>query len=79
MNRHLIALITFLTLIPLVYYIPPALDVYLMPLLTEYGLPVRLSITIIAVAIIVPIISYLVIPTSMKLYTKMKVEKPSLR
>lgn len=68
MNRHLIALITFLTLIPLVYFIPPALEVYLMPLLIELGLPLRLSITIIAVAMIVPIISYLVIPASMKLF-----------
>ena len=70
MNRHLIALITFLTLIPLVYFIPPALDMHLTPILTELGLPVRLSITIIAVAIIVPIISYLVIPTSMKIFSK---------
>lgn len=68
MNRHLIALITFITLIPLVYFIPPALDVYLMPLLTELGFPPRLSIIFIAVAIIVPIISYLVIPASMKLF-----------
>ena len=69
MNRHLIALITFSTLIPLVYFIPPALEIYLMPLLTELGLPIRLSITTIAVAIIVPIISYIIIPTSVKAYT----------
>lgn len=68
MNRHLIALITFLTLIPLVYFIPPGLEGYLMPSLIELGLPLRFSITIIAVAIIVPIISYLVIPASMKLF-----------
>jgi len=68
MNRHLIALITFLTLIPLVYFIPPALDTYLKPLLLELNLPINLSITIIAVAIIVPIISYIVIPTCMKLH-----------
>ena len=68
MNRHLIALITFLTLIPLVYFIPRALEGYLMPSLIELGLPLRFSITIIAVAIIVPIISYLVIPASMKLF-----------
>jgi len=70
MNRHLIALITFLTLIPLVYFIPPALEVYLLPLLTEFGFPARLSITVVAVAIIVPIISYLVIPISMKVFSK---------
>ena len=68
MNRHLIALITFLTLIPLVYFIPPALDIYLKPLLMELNLPLQLSITIIAVAIIVPIISYIVIPVCMKLH-----------
>lgn len=68
MNRHLIALITFLTLIPLVYFIPPALDIYLKPLLLKLNLPLQLSITIIAVAIIVPIISYIVIPTCMKLH-----------
>ena len=71
MNRHLIALITFLTLIPLVYFIPPALEIYLMTLLTELGLPIRLSITTIAVAIIVPIISYLIIPASMKVFAKL--------
>ena len=71
MNRHLIALITFLTLIPLVYFIPPALEIYLMPLLTELGLPIRVSITTIAVAIIVPIISYLIIPTSMKVFAEL--------
>ena len=75
MNRHLIALITFLTLIPLVYFIPPALEIHLMPLLIELGLPARLSITIIAVAIIVPIISYLMIPMSMKAFSKAKLEK----
>ena len=68
MNRHLITLITFLTLIPLVYFIPPALDHYLKPFLVEFNLPIHLSITIIAVAIIVPIISYAVIPTCMKLH-----------
>ncbi len=68
MNRHLIALITFLTLIPLVYFIPPALDIYLKPLLREFNFPTNLSITIIAVAIIVPIISYIVIPACMKLH-----------
>lgn len=68
MNRHLIALITFLTLIPLVYFIPPTLDMYLKPLLMELNLPLHLSITIIAVAIIVPIISYIVIPMCMKIH-----------
>lgn len=74
MNRHLISLITFLTLIPLVYFIPPALEVYLLPLLTELDFPARLSITVVAVAIIVPIISYLVIPISMKIFAKSKLK-----
>lgn len=70
MNRHLIALITFLALIPLVYFIPSGLENFLTPLLIAWNLPVRLSITILAVATIVPIISYLVIPFMAKVFAR---------
>lgn len=70
MNRHLIALVTFFALIPLVYFIPSGLEHYLIPWLIEWNLPVRLTITILAVAVIVPIISYLVIPLMAKVFAR---------
>ena len=63
-NKHLIALINYFTLIPLVYFIPQLLNPYLPanPLLQ----------VCIVVAIIVPIISYIVMPLAMKRLTKSK-------
>jgi len=63
-NKHLIALINYFTLIPLVYFIPLWLSPYLPanPLLQ----------VCVVVAIIVPIISYVVMPIAMKLLTKPK-------
>lgn len=63
-NKHLIALINYLTLVPLVYFIPTWLQAYL----PENKL---LQVSII-VAIIVPIISYIVMPLAMKLLNKQK-------
>jgi len=57
-NKHLIALINYLALVPLVYFIPT----WLQPYLPENKL---LQVSII-VAIIVPIISYIVMPLTMK-------------
>ena len=54
MNRHLIAFITFVALIPLVYFIPEWVSRFL--------IADRLGNVIISVAIIVPLISYLVLP-----------------
>jgi uncharacterized membrane protein (DUF485 family) len=61
-NKHLIALINYLALVPLVYFIPA----WLQPYLPENKL---LQVSII-VAIIVPIISYIVMPLTMKRFNK---------
>ncbi|WP_019025874.1 hypothetical protein [Colwellia piezophila] len=58
-NKHLIALINYITLVPLVYFIPQ----WLGPYLPENQL---LQVCIV-VAIIVPIISYIVMPITMKI------------
>ncbi len=57
-NKHLIALINYLALVPLVYFIPAWLQPYLPE--SEF-----LQVCIV-VAIIVPIISYIVMPFTMK-------------
>ena len=61
-NRHLIALINYLALVPLVYFIP----MWLQPYLPEHKF---LQVCII-VAVIVPIISYIVMPLTMKLLSQ---------
>jgi uncharacterized membrane protein (DUF485 family) len=63
-NKHVIALINYFTLIPLVYFIPQWLGPYLPanPLLQ----------VCIVVAIIVPFISYILMPIAMKQLTKVK-------
>jgi uncharacterized membrane protein (DUF485 family) len=63
-NKHLIALINYLALVPLVYFIPA----WLQPYLPENKF---LQVSII-VAIIVPIISYIVMPLTMKRLNKKK-------
>lgn len=63
-NKHLIALINYFTLIPLVYFIPEWVNPYL---------PANKFLQVcIDVAIIVPIISYIVMPIAMK-----RLNKPS--
>ena len=57
-NRHLIAFITFLSLVPLVYIIPN--------LIAQYLVADRLLNVILSLGIIVPIISYLIVPISIK-------------
>lgn len=61
-NKHLIALINYLALVPLVYFIPG----WVQPYLPEGKL---LEVSIV-VAIIVSIISYIVMPLTMKLLNK---------
>jgi len=57
-NRHAIAIFTFVILLPLVYYIPP----WLMRNVTDN----HLFVTVLAVAIIVPIVSYIALPLLFK-------------
>ena len=63
LNQHAIAAITFIALIPLVYYIPD----WMMQLLPSN----KLSNTLISLALIVPIISYIVIPATNWLTVKL--------
>lgn len=61
-NKHLIALINYITLVPLVYFIPEWVNPYL---------PANKLLQVaIDVAIIVPIISYVVMPITMKKLNK---------
>ncbi|GLX83572.1 hypothetical protein [Thalassotalea eurytherma] len=57
-NKHLVALVNYLALVPLVYFIPA----WLQPYLPDNQL---LQVCII-VAVIVPIISYIVMPITMQ-------------
>ncbi|OUS24228.1 hypothetical protein A9Q99_25175 [Gammaproteobacteria bacterium 45_16_T64] len=57
-NRHVIALITFLALIPLVYFIPDVL--------AEFLPDNKLLNVTVTVGIIVPIISYIIMPFALK-------------
>ncbi len=59
-NRHLMALVTFLSLLPLVYFIPELIILHV----TDH----KLLSTLLAVAIIVAIISYAVMPCFIKAY-----------
>jgi len=63
-SQHMMALITFLALVPLVYFIPD--------LVARFLPASKLLNVIVAVGIIVPIISYLVMPASIKLLSKYK-------
>jgi antibiotic biosynthesis monooxygenase (ABM) superfamily enzyme len=57
-NQHLVPLITYLALVPLVYFVPDFVAQFL---------PAnKLLNVIVAVGVIVPIISYMVIPISLK-------------
>lgn len=57
-NRHWVALYTFVILLPLVYLIPPWVMAYVTD---NHGL-----VTVVSVAIIVPIVSYLALPNCLK-------------
>jgi len=58
-NRHFMAMITFILLLPLVYFIPPFVNNNL----TSN----HLHVTVITVAIIVPLLTYLLIPMVVKI------------
>ncbi len=66
-NKHLLAVINYIALVPLVYFIPT----WVIPYLPDNKL---LQVSIV-VAIIVPIISYLVMPITMKTLMKKKPAK----
>lgn len=59
-NRHVISIFTFVTLLPLVYYIPP----WLMHNVTNN----HFLVTLLALAIIVPVVSYVALPLLFKLF-----------
>lgn len=59
-NRHVIAIFTFIVLLPLVHYIPP----WLLLNVTDD----HFYVTILALLIIVPIISYVAIPALFRGY-----------
>jgi uncharacterized membrane protein (DUF485 family) len=65
-NKHLLALINYIALVPLVYFIPQ----WLGPHLPENQL---LQVCII-VAVIVPIIAYIVMPITMKFLNRKPVQ-----
>lgn len=58
-NKHIMAMITFIILLPLVYFIPP---------FVSYNLTSEhLHVTVISVSIIVPLLSYILIPLVIKI------------
>ncbi|PCH62752.1 MAG: hypothetical protein COC19_02430 [SAR86 cluster bacterium] len=59
-NRHIMALVTFLSLLPLVYYIPG----WIISNITDN----HLGSTVLAVAIICVVISYFILPLFIKVY-----------
>ncbi len=63
-NRHLVAVLTFIGLIPLVYFIPPWVATNISNN--------QLAVTVIAVAVIVPIITYLWLPWCLRLLLGIK-------
>ena len=65
-SRHIMALLTFLALLPLVYFIPPWVAEYISD---QHG-----WVTLISVAIIVPIISYLILPGMLFLISTFKIK-----
>lgn len=63
-NKHILAIITYLALVPLVYFIPLLIAPYL---------PVNNFLQVcINLAIIVPVISYLVMPFARKILLSIK-------
>jgi len=66
-NKHLLAFINYIVLVPLVYFIP----IWISPYLPDN----KLLQVCIVVAIIVPIISYIVMPITMKILVRQKTEK----
>lgn len=66
-NKHLLALINYIALVPLVYFIPSWISLYLPNS--------KLLQVCIVVAVIVPIISYIVMPLAMKVLALTRADK----
>lgn len=66
-NRHLIAFITFMVLIPLVYFVPEIIATYI----TDN----KLANVILSVAVIVTALSYLIMPVCIKLIKRVSITK----
>ncbi|MCG7551752.1 hypothetical protein [Pseudoalteromonas sp. Of7M-16] len=65
-NQHLLALINYIALLPLVYFIPDLIAPFI-------GANKLLHVAI-AVALIVPVISYVVMPVAVKLLSRNNVQ-----
>jgi hypothetical protein len=63
-NQHLMALITFILLVPLVYFIPEFINLYIPDN--------KLAQVIAAVGIIVIIISYIAMPLTLAIFFRLK-------
>jgi len=66
-NRHLTAVFTFFALLPLVYFIPPWIAFYISNN--------QLTITVLAVLVIVPVVSYIFMPFLHKLERDFKIKR----
>ncbi len=65
-SKHTVALLTYIGLLPLVYYIPPVIGSWL----TGSVLDHKLVTALISVTAIVPIISYLYLPLALIVLSK---------
>jgi antibiotic biosynthesis monooxygenase (ABM) superfamily enzyme len=65
-SRHINTLVIYIGLLPLVYFIPPLILKFI---------DNRLGVTAISLALIVPVMSYFVLPTANKLISKIMVKK----
>lgn len=63
-GRHVVSIFIFVTLLPLVYYIPPWL--------TRNVTDDRFLVTVLALATIVPIVSYVALPFLFKTFEMFK-------
>ena len=63
-GKHLMATITFLGLLPLVYFIPDWI--------AEMITPHKFTVVFLSLLIIVPLMSYVIIPQSLKILACMK-------
>lgn len=66
-SQHLIALILFLALLPLVYFIPPIYSRYI---------DHRLGVTFCSVATIVPLMNYLILPGALRAIGRLRRQDP---
>ena len=69
MNKHIMAFINFIALVPLVYFIPDFVGQFL----PEN----KLIQVMVSVALIVPVITYLVVPISLKVIEKLSLSGKS--